>query len=175
MEFKFAQREDAPQIAHLVNLAYRGDYAKQGWTTESELLGGQRTDSESIEEILSTPHQMIMLVLDSESKKLLGSVHLIKEANGTLYFGMLTVEPTLQNQGLGKKIIAEIERFAQKIQCSRIRFTVIPVRQELIQFYERRGYQATGHFEEFPTHDPRFGLPKVEGLILKEFAKDLKP
>lgn len=172
MEFTFAQIKDAPKIANFVNQAYRGDYAKQGWTTEADLLDGQRTDQESLRDIISTPNHLIMLL--NENEKLLGSVHLIKEANSTLYFGMLTVEPGHQNQGLGKKIIEQIEHFARQNHFLRIRFTVIPLRKELIQFYERRGYEATGNFEEFPSNDSRFGIPKVQGLILKEYAKDLR-
>ena len=37
--------QDAPEIAILVNSAYRGDSSRQGWTTEADLLDGTRTDA----------------------------------------------------------------------------------------------------------------------------------
>ena len=39
---------DVPQLVSLVNSAYRGDESRAGWTTEAELLAGQRTDPESL-------------------------------------------------------------------------------------------------------------------------------
>ena len=84
---------------------------------------------------------------------------------------MLTVEPTQQAKGLGKIILSHIEIVAKERNLRRMRMTVIPVRTSLIEFYERRGFAATGLIEPFPAMDPRFGVPKVEGLCLKEFIK----
>jgi hypothetical protein len=42
--------------------------------------------------------------------------------------------------------------------------TVIAQRQELIAWYQRRGYSLTGEARPFPTEDPRFGLPKRDDL-----------
>ena len=47
-----ATLEDATAIAALVNSAYRGDTSKKGWTTEADLLGGQRTDVKKINEMM---------------------------------------------------------------------------------------------------------------------------
>jgi hypothetical protein len=38
--------------------------------------------------------------------------------------------------------------------------TVIEGRDELIAWYERRGYALTGERRPFPMDDPRFGLPR---------------
>jgi hypothetical protein len=37
--------EDAGALVALVNSAYRGDSSKAGWTTEADLLDGQRATS----------------------------------------------------------------------------------------------------------------------------------
>lgn len=170
IRFQTATPSHAQELANLVNSAYRGEYSQQGWTTEASLLDGQRTDAESLIQLIKTPLNQIDLVLDED--KIVGCVLLIQEPPDTLYFGMLTVEPLTQGKGLGKTLICHIETVAKNYGFTRVRFTVIPLRTELIAFYERRGFAATGKFEAFPS-DSKFGLPKVRGLILKEFEKVL--
>ncbi len=173
IRFQTATLLQAQELAHLVNSAYRGEYAEQGWTTEASILGGQRTDAESLSDIMQTPDHQIEMAFDEISQQLIGSVHLIQEAPDTLYFGMLTVEPKLQGKGLGKILLKHVESIAKARGLSRIRFTVIPSRTELVAFYERRGYTPTGKTEAFPANDPKFGLPKVSDLVLKEYEKIL--
>jgi len=96
----------------------------------------------------------------------------IKREEDQLYFGMLTVNPELQTQGIGKKLLLRVEVIAQELGLKTIRMTVIGQREELIAFYERRGYRRTGKTEPFPDHDPRFGLPKTS-LVFHEFVKKI--
>ena len=171
--FRTALPSDAFSITVLVNSAYRGDYAKKGWTTEAYLLEGQRTDDENILEMLNDPQAQIELVYDSKNPAIiLGCVYLNFETKGSLYFGMLTVNPELQAQGLGKQLMSHLELKAKEKNCQRIRMTVISVRKELIAFYERRGYESTGKTEPFPMNEPRYGVPKTN-LEFLEFIKTL--
>lgn len=172
IHFKTAQLDDAKSITNLVNSAYRGDYSRKGWTTEADLIEGQRTDDASIIKMIQTPGEQIEIALNPDGK-VIGCVLLKREDKNTLYFGMLTVEPSLQGSGLGKKILLQIESIARKENKDKIRLTVIPQRKELIEFYERRGYQATGRQEDFPYHDPTNGNPKISDLKLKEYIKEL--
>ena len=48
-------------ISALINSAYRGDSSRAGWTTEAELLGGQRTDVDWITEIIATEGNLILM------------------------------------------------------------------------------------------------------------------
>jgi GNAT superfamily N-acetyltransferase len=58
---------------------------------------------------------------------------------------MFAVYPALQGSGLGKQIIAEAEHIARIEWAVReMHMTVISVREELIAFYERRGYRRPG-------------------------------
>ena len=173
ISFKTATVQECAQLADLVNSAYRGETSKKGWTTEADLLGGQRTDAESLREIIQAPMNQIEIAFSGD--EIVGSVHLVREEPETLYFGMLTVAPSLQAKGLGKILLNHVEKVARSYHLKRIRITVIPSRAELIAFYERRGFKATGKFEPFPEADPRFGLPKVANLSLKEFEKLLLP
>jgi ribosomal protein S18 acetylase RimI-like enzyme len=172
IHFKTAKIDETELITNLVNSAYRGDYSRKGWTTEADLIEGQRTDDASIIKMIQTQGEQIEIALNPEGK-VVGCVFLKREDENTLYFGMLTVEPSLQGTGLGKIILLHIESIARKENKNKIRLTVIPQRKELIEFYERRGFKATGREENFPYHDPANGNPKISDLKLKEYIKTL--
>jgi GNAT superfamily N-acetyltransferase len=158
---------DAAHLSQLVNSAYRGDGSKKGWTTEADLLGGQRTNEAGIREMLAEPDAVI-LKYTSEEGLLQGCVYLKKKAT-SLYLGMLTVSPELQAKGIGKQLLAAAESMARQAGCNTVEMTVISVRKELIAWYERHGYAPTGETAPFPS-DPKFGLPKLslEFIVLKK-------
>ncbi len=158
---------DAAALSHLVNSAYRGDTSRQGWTTEADLLDGGRTDTEAMQEILRTPgHQVLKYV---SFGKISGCVYLNKEGE-KLYLGMLSVEPGIQNKGIGKTLLEASEATASGLGCTSIYMTVISVRTELIDWYVRHGYKPTGEKKSFTINDPRFGLPKskLEFIVLEK-------
>ena len=162
-----AEINDIPALLTLVNGAYRGDYAKNGWTTEADLLEGVRTDAAALTETLLKPGAVILKYTNPEDA-LLGCVYL--QQQGThLYLGMLTVDPDTQGQGVGKKLLAAAETYAREHHFSAIVMRVISVRQELIAWYNRHGYTTTGKTEPFPA-DNRFGIPKqpLEFILLEK-------
>lgn len=171
LQFRRAQAADVPRIVALVESAYRGDVSRTGWTTEADLLDGQRTDPEEIASLCTSDSARI--VLASDGYELLGSVVLAPEAGG-LYLGMLSVQPTLQGRGVGRALLAEAERIAHdEGHGTRIRMTVIGQRSELIAWYVRNGYRVTGRREPFPYGQPRFGLPKRPDLYFEVLEKEL--
>lgn len=151
--------EDAPALDRLVNSAYRGDSSRQGWTTEADLLDGTRTDAAAIAELIQTEGTTLLKYV--EGNEILGCVEL-RNQNGKLYLGMLTVKPHLQGKGIGKELLKAAEEEARKQTCSAIYMTVISVRKELIEWYVRHGYQLTGEKKPFAFNDPRFGQPKMK-------------
>jgi len=54
MDFRTAAASDVPQIVALVESAYRGEASRVGWTTEADLLQGQRTDPEGVADIIAS-------------------------------------------------------------------------------------------------------------------------
>ncbi|MEK8090745.1 GNAT family N-acetyltransferase [Thermithiobacillus plumbiphilus] len=170
LSFRRAEAADVDAIVRLVNAAYRGDSSRAGWTTEADLLGGQRTDAGEVRELIETDDSLILL--GYQGPDLAGSLHLKREG-GSAYLGMFAIQPTLQGAGLGKRFIDEAERIArEEWQVQTMRMSVIGFRQELIAYYERRGYRRTGELLPFPI-DPRFGIPRVEGLQLEVLEKRL--
>jgi ribosomal protein S18 acetylase RimI-like enzyme len=159
--------EDAPALETLVNSAYRGDSSRQGWTTEADILDGTRTDAAAIAELIQTPGTTLLKYV--EENKILACVEL-KNEEGKLYLGMLTVKPSLQGKGIGKLLLKEAEEEAKRQNCKSIFMTVISVRKELIDWYVRHGYQLTGERKPFAFNDPRFGQPKqkLEFIVLQK-------
>ena len=171
--FRKATLLDTEKIVDLVNSAYRGESSKKGWTTEADLLGGQRTDSREIQEFVQTPNSQ-MILCESKSNELLGCV-LLKKNGHRCYFGMFAVKPTTQGQGLGKSFIAYSEEFARKeLDCNQMYMTVITLREELIAWYERRGYKRTGEIEKFPYGNERAGIPRRDNIELEVLVKELR-
>ena len=164
-----SQLEDIPALVKLVNSAYRGESSKKGWTTEADLLDGSRTDAADLLAVLQNTTDRILKCCDA-SNRIIACVHL-QEQKQKIYLGMLTVSPELQAGGIGKLLLAAAEQYAKDRQAESIMMTVISVRKELIEWYERKGYKRTGETKPFP-HDPRFGIPKQE-LVFVVLEKKL--
>jgi ribosomal protein S18 acetylase RimI-like enzyme len=169
-----ADLNDAEEIVQLVNSAYRGESSKAGWTTEADLLDGQRVDLARIHEQIQNPNSVIGLMRSTKTSHITAVVHLEKKDAHSSYLGMLTVNPKIQNSGLGKQMLLQAEQFCKENWLSqKIEMTVIASRKELIEYYQRRGYHLTGERRPFPTHDPRFGIPKVQNLEFVVLEKQL--
>jgi ribosomal protein S18 acetylase RimI-like enzyme len=169
-----AKPADIGAIVELVNSAYRGDSSRRGWTTEADLIDGTRIDAAGLATVLATPGSAV-LVMRAQSG-LLGCVQLEQHAPDTAYIGMLTIRPALQASGLGRQLLAAAETFARReLGARHAEMTVISVREELLAWYERRGYVATGETRPFPYNDPAHGVPKDPGLEMVVLRKALAP
>ncbi len=172
LQFRTATAADLAELADLINGAYRGNSSRAGWTTEADLLDGQRTDIAGLRELMNDPKQFLLVASDGGGQ-LLGCAHVILEPDQTLYFGMLTVHPEAQARGMGRELLVHLQHFGLSAGCCRMRMTVVHLRAELMAWYERRGFVRTGRVLPFPMDDPRFGRPRVAHLELVEFTKRL--
>jgi ribosomal protein S18 acetylase RimI-like enzyme len=87
---------------------------------------------------------------------------------------MFSVNPDLQGAGVGRAMLAEAERIARdEWRCTEMQMTVISIRDELIAWYERRGYRRTGLYSPFPYGDERFGIPLRDDLQFELLMKPL--
>lgn len=169
--FRAAVAADVDAIVMLVESAYRGDSSRAGWTTEADLLEGQRTDADDVRELIVADGSRIVLL--QQDAALLACAH-IQRHDDWCYFGMFCVRPSLQGCGVGDAMLRECERIAREQWRSRqLRMTVIWMREELIDWYRRRGYVVTGERKPFPYGNPRFGLPRRDDLEFIVLAKDL--
>ena len=167
-----ASPADIPALIDLVHSAYRGDRARGGWTHEADLLEGQRTDAEALTAIIADPTQRILLAEDGDG--LAGCVQISDKGEGTAYLGLLSIAPERQARGLGRLLIEAAEAQARRDFGARsMEMTVIRQREELVAYYERRGYVRTGEERPFPLDDPRFGIPKRRDLSFVVLTKRL--
>jgi GNAT superfamily N-acetyltransferase len=159
---------DISALNVLVNSAYRGEASKKGWTTEADLLDGIRIDEATLRKYLEDPSIIILKNIDEEGR-ITGCVYL-EIRTPKLYVGMFSVSPVLQGNGVGRNLLQAAETYAKQLNCAILTMTVISTRLELINWYERRGFTATG--EIVPFHDgTKFGIPKqIIELIVMEKA-----
>ena len=171
LTFRHATHADIPMLIELVTSAYRGDASRAGWTTEADLLDGARIDAERLAADIDRAQSVILL--GEADGATLACAHVAVE-DGAGYFGMFSVSPGLQGQGIGKRMLDEAERIARdELAQDAMRMTVIDVRDELIGYYARRGYRRTGIHKPFPYGDERFGTPKRDDLRFEILEKAL--
>ena len=158
-----AATADIPSLHRLIESAYRGEASRAGWTTEADLLDGQRTDPDDLADILADPGQALLTAWRADD--LVGCVLIADRGEETGYFGMLSVSPTLQAGGLGRRLVeAAHAALADRFGARRVRISVFPQRETLIAWYGRLGYRLTAATLPFPYGNPRFGLPLRDDL-----------
>jgi GNAT superfamily N-acetyltransferase len=166
VQIRRAKPGDVDDVVSLVESAYRGESSRAGWTTEADLLDGQRTDPDEVASVLDD------LIVAEDDSGLVGCCTLIPR-DGHAYFGMFAVRPGLQGGGVGSQLLAEAERLAAEHGAGHVEMTVISTRTELIDFYLRRGYVDIGETRPFPYGDDRFGRPRRDDLAFTVLVKQL--
>jgi len=153
---------DAPALKNLLEAAYRGDSARQGWNHEADILDDERTSREELDALLADPAVTILTARDAGT--LVGCVAVTRKDSAMGYLGMLCVLPTLQSGGLGRKLLDAAEDHARNFGLAAMEMTVIDSRASLIAWYVRRGYAMTGERRPFPV--PRD--PPVNFVVLEK-------
>jgi GNAT superfamily N-acetyltransferase len=89
--------------------------------------------------------------------------------------GLLSVNPVLQAQGVGRFLLTSAEEYAKiSLKATRAVLHVIHTRSELIAWYLRRGYKKTEFRVPFTPSDTKFGVHLVPAKEL-ELQIVLKP
>lgn len=171
LTFRNATAADVEALVELVESAYRGESSRAGWTTEAHLLDGQRTDPDGVRAVIDEPDSRMII---AERDEMILACCQLEHRGETAYFGMFAVSPSRQGGGLGKAVLDHAERTAARDWAARrMDMTVITAREDLIAWYERRGYRRTGELSPFPYGDERFGIPRREDLRFELLIKDL--
>jgi GNAT superfamily N-acetyltransferase len=160
------------EVAALMNRSYRSKGAGRSWTNEDAYLQGERTSEAALRDDLEKKAGSLLLVTGGEP--ITGCVWLEPKGAGTWYLGSLTVDPSEQNLGMGRRLLEAAEAWVVTPGGgTRIEMTVINVRDTLIAWYVRRGYHLTGEQLPFPYQDERFGVPTRDDLAFVVLAKDM--
>ncbi|MEU6668381.1 GNAT family N-acetyltransferase [Streptomyces sp. NPDC046727] len=171
LTFRDATDADVDALVALIESAYRGDSSRTGWTTEADILEGQRTDPQGVLEVIKAPRSRLLTV--EQDGRIVACCQL-EDRTDHAYFGMFAVSPAMQGAGLGKVVMAEAERLARETWgATEMQMAVISVRDDLIAWYERRGYRRTGRMKPFPYGDERYGIPQRTDLRFEVLVKPL--
>lgn len=176
LSFRKATPADVLSVLALVRSAYRGDASRAGWTTEADLVTDDRIDENGLLQKINEPNGKILVARAASSSSantqedappppLLACCEILRhpEPAKVAYLGLFSVSPTLQNGGIGKRVLAEAERWAREEMGAEVmEMQVLWMRRELIAYYERRGYRVIeGETRPFPfAHmvNPRPGM-----------------
>lgn len=170
-KFSIVSKEDVHELSPLIHRCYRGKNLG-GWTTESDFLGGIRTNPEMLLKQLEDNSMTMIKAVDSISGKIVGCVNCqLHASKSTLHTGMLCVDPSIQAQGLGKFLMKQVDDFALNNSCTSIILDVITIRKELSAWYERRGFRFTGKITPFSAYG--VGDPTTQDLEFGEMIKHL--
>ncbi|MFZ0301508.1 MAG: GNAT family N-acetyltransferase [Terracidiphilus sp.] len=172
-ELTFATDADVPAVVSLINLAFRGRGKNAGWSNEEKYIEGTRITEDLLREDMAAKPHATMLLWRQPDGSLLGCVWMQPEHEGVWYLGLLAVDPSEQQAGLGRKLLQAAEEWTQERGANEIRMTVVHLRSALIEWYKRRGYVLTGETKPFPYGDTRFGIPKRDDLYFVVLQKRL--
>ena len=123
-----AAAAEAADLARLINDAF---------IVEAFFKIGDRTSAEEVVRLMNDGGEF--LVTDDFS----GCVYL-KCGAERAYFGMLSIEPPKQGQGLGTQLIAAAEDRARERGCRVMDIHIVNLREELPTYYRRFGYRESG-------------------------------
>ena len=186
LTWREAQAYDVSAFVALVESAYRGEDSRAGWTTEADLLAGQRLDEAMGRDMIDVSGSLVLLFWQGEGIEAVTAstgrapappvacVQLEDRGDGVAYFGTFAVFPQQQGGGIGSLVMAAAEQaVADRWGATTLRMTVIRQRSELIAYYERRGFALTGETEPFPYGQEQFGRPQRKDLEFVVLEKQL--
>jgi ribosomal protein S18 acetylase RimI-like enzyme len=139
-----ATPEQADAVSTLVTLAYR---------VEDFFVDGDRTNPNEVRDKMS--HGAFLTLADPDGT-LAGCVYVEMRGGGTRgYFGMLSVHPSRQGQGLARRLVVAAEDHVRAAGGTHMDLYVLSQREELPAFYRHLGYVDDGTlpFDE-PTKLP---------------------
>jgi GNAT superfamily N-acetyltransferase len=134
LRVRHATREDLSALVRVINRAYR---------VEAFFVGGDRVTPAQVEARLATADAVFLVIDDPEPGRLAGCVFVeVRGERG--YFGLLSVDPDRQKQGLGRVLVEAAENHCRAAGCRFLDLDVVDLRNELPPFYRRLGYEAIG-------------------------------
>jgi len=128
--FRVAETRDTEAITRVINEAF---------AVERFFIDGDRIDAERVRNVFDRGR----FLLAEDDQGLAGCVYVeVRGERG--YLGLLSVEPTRQRTGLGRKLTIAAEDYLRVAGCRAVDLAVVNLRTELLPFYRRLGYTETG-------------------------------
>ncbi len=139
-KIRIADLSDDEQITAVINAAFK--------IAEGFFVDGNRISREEVQQHLETG---VFLVAETENG-ITGCVYL--EPRGErAYLGLLSVDPTIQQSGLGSQLMTAGEEYCRERGARFMDIYIVNLREELPAFYRKRGYVENGT-TPFPADVP---------------------
>ena len=137
---RLATAADTPQITAVINAAFR--------IAEGFFIDGNRITQAEVEESLTKG----AFLLAEAGGKLNGCVY-VEMRGERSYLGLLSVDPTTQQSGLGSRLMMEAETYCRERGSHSMDILIVSLREDLPAFYQKRGYVESGT-TPFPADIP---------------------
>jgi len=131
LQLRVATKDDAEAITALINVAFR--------RAEDFFIDDDRIDLHSVLKLMTTGE----FLLAEEGSRLVGCVSIERRGEGT-YLGLLSVDPTIQQSGIGSRLVSFAEQRCREQQSEFIDIYIVNLRLDLPKFYKKRGWVETG-------------------------------
>jgi predicted N-acetyltransferase YhbS len=125
-----AADHEAEALVRLINLAFR---------VEKFFIESERIDLPELREHLD---KGVFLVAE-ENGEMAGCIY-VKLRDDRGYFGLLSIQPSRQRSGLGRKLIGAAEAYSRDAGCRFMDLCIVNLREELPAYYAKLGYSQTG-------------------------------
>jgi N-acetylglutamate synthase-like GNAT family acetyltransferase len=131
MLVRVARAEEAKMITAVINAAFR--------QAESFFIERDRIDLEKVQALLRSGEFLVSEI----NGAITGCVYVEMQGERS-YLGLLAVDPKAQKSGTGSKLMNAAEDHCRKAGSRFMDIQIVNLRQELPDFYHRRGYVETG-------------------------------
>ncbi len=175
---RIGDEDDTDAIVELLNTCYRG---REGWTTEADIIAGERVSAEAVQTMQSDRRRYFFVfdnILDQgeAAGSLLGCIVVWLDPASperTACVEMAAVHPLVQQRGIGGEMLRQVEDFARRhLRQGWMKMEIVESREELLAYYRRRGYQATGQTRALRDEE-NYGCPKSGSVNMIELEKRL--
>ena len=134
------RRTKAIRVAEIFDAEALKQLINEAFVVERIAIEGDRIDIQGVHQYLRTGKFLI----HEENRRVAGCVYVEKRGDRA-YLGLLSVVPSLQRTGLGRRLTAAAEELAVKENCIGMDLRIISARSDVMQpFYEHLGYTVTG-------------------------------
>ncbi|KAJ3049977.1 hypothetical protein HK097_009028 [Rhizophlyctis rosea] len=161
---------DLSTLHPLINTSYR---SSQCWTNEHSLVKDERIPLSALSTLITTPppnSTILVASSPSDHSTIYGCIQIseIPTHNNEADIGLFAVSPSVQSQGVGKRLLQAACDYARDELGKKVAVLhVISVRRELLDWYCRFGFTETGEREQFVW--PELALiPDMQFSVLKK-------
>ncbi|KAI8141671.1 acyl-CoA N-acyltransferase [Fennellomyces sp. T-0311] len=159
------------KAAHaVVNGAYRSE---GGWTTEKDLVSGERATEQDIEHAVRANGKpnTLLYAFDNSSgaDTVVGTVQIQALPNKEAELGLFAVSPSFQSRGVGGRLVRGAFDRMKELGFTTAVIHVLETRAELLAWYRKLGFVETGERIPFVWPD----MLKVKDVCFITLKKPL--